>query len=80
MVDAGLSGLGATKAARILTSTHEVWVTDSNDPVLGWAFLASGPYPPNIMGLPEHWQFGFAPKPAGLGSKFPYGYSVAPDF
>jgi hypothetical protein len=79
VVDAGLSGLGASKAARILTSTHEVWVTDVPDPIFNWAFLCSAPYPPGMAGLPEYWQYGYAPKPAGDNSKFPYGYVVIAD-
>jgi len=75
----GISILGATKAARLLGIAHPVWVLDVIDETSGSVLLVTAPYPPNVLGLPEYWTGGYAVPPAGVGSKFPYGYDVPPD-
>jgi hypothetical protein len=77
--DQGIAILGATKAARLLGIAHPTWVLDVIDEISGSVLLVSAPYPPNVLGLPEYWTAGYAPPPAGVGSRFPYGYTVPPD-
>lgn len=79
VVREGFNLLGAHKAARVLTSTGPVYVLDTPDPVLGWAMLGQQIIPGAPPPVGVQYTFGFAPKPAGFGSRFPYGYTVPPD-
>jgi hypothetical protein len=79
VAEVGLSGLGATKAAKVLTSTHGTWITDVGPTFDGRFLLASEPYPPNTVGLPEWWTFGHVLPPVAGQTRFPYGYEVTPD-
>jgi len=79
VVGEGFNVIGASKAARVLTSTGPVYVTDKPDPILGWAFLGQQVIPGAPPPVGEQYTFGYAPKPAGFGSRFPYGYVVIPD-
>jgi len=67
------------KVARVLTSTGPVFVLDNPDPALGWAFLGQQPIPGAPPPVGDQYTFGYAPKPDGPGSPFPYGFVTPPD-